>query len=100
MVFGSLREHVNLYSEQDAELRASAADRHVPVDVALRARIVLWADEDGLGEDIAESAGASARTWIARTGSEVLVRGSRSGGPGGIAAVRRLARCRRGPASG
>ena len=39
-----------------------AADRHVTADVALRARIVLWAGEGRRRKDIAELAGVSART--------------------------------------
>ena len=53
---------MNLSSEQVAELRVLAADRHVTADVALRARIVLWAGEGGRRMDIAELAGVSART--------------------------------------
>ncbi|MFG3338083.1 transposase [Streptomyces tendae] len=53
---------VNLSSEQTVELRALMADRHVTADVALRARIVLWAGEGRRRKDVAELAGVSART--------------------------------------
>ena len=53
---------MNISSEQAAELRALAADRHVTADVALRARIVLWAAKGRRRKDIAELAGVSART--------------------------------------
>jgi transposase len=65
---------VNLSSEQAAELRRLAADRHVTADVALRARIVLWAGEGRRRKDIAELAGVSART-VDRTKTRYAERG-------------------------
>jgi len=53
---------VNLSSEQAAKSRMLAAGRHVTADVALRARIVLWAGEGRRRKDIAELAGVAART--------------------------------------
>lgn len=53
---------MDLSSEQVAELRKLAADRHAAADVALRARIVLWAGEGRRRKDIAELASVSART--------------------------------------
>lgn len=53
---------MNLSSEQAAELRSLAAGRHVPANVAQRAHILLWAGEGRSRKDIAELAGASART--------------------------------------
>lgn len=65
---------MNLSSEQAAELRAVASDRHVTPDVALRARMVLWAGEGRRRKDIAELAGVSART-VDRTKSRYLEHG-------------------------
>lgn len=48
---------MNLSSQQRDELRALAASRDVPADVALRARVVLWAAEGRRRKDIAELAG-------------------------------------------
>jgi transposase len=53
---------MDLSSEQAAELRALAMNRHVTPDVALRARIVLWAGEGRRRKDIAELVGVSTRT--------------------------------------
>ncbi|GAQ51472.1 helix-turn-helix domain-containing protein [Streptomyces acidiscabies] len=88
---------MNVSSEQAAELRALAADRHVTADVALRARIVLWAGEGRRRKDIAELAGASARavdrtrTRYAEHGVAGLVERGRGGG---------RSRCLRGPVAG
>jgi transposase len=77
---------MNLSSEQAADLRALAADRHVTADVALRARIVLWAGEGRRRKDIAELAGVSARTVdrtkirYAEEGLAGLVEKKRGGG--------------------
>ena len=65
---------MRLSSEQNAELRALAADRHLTADVALRARIVLWAGEGRRRKDIAELAGVSVMT-VDRTKSRYAERG-------------------------
>ncbi|MEV5880955.1 hypothetical protein AB0L75_43680, partial [Streptomyces sp. NPDC052101] len=49
--------NMDLSSEQMSELRELAGSRDVPVDVALRARIVLWSGEGRRRKDIAELAG-------------------------------------------
>ena len=88
-----------------------ATDRHVTPDVALRARIVLWAGEGRRRKDIAELAGVSART-VDRTktrytehGLAGLVEKKRGGGkdqvpPGTRARVIALTRMTPPPESG
>lgn len=88
---------MNLSSEQAAELRTLAADRHVTADVALRARIVLWAGEGRRRKDIAELAGVSART-VDRTRTRSRRAGWRAWWKGSAVAER--SRCRRRPAAG
>lgn len=69
-----VRQNVNLSSEQTVKLLELATDRHVTADVALRARIVLWAGEGRRRKDIAELAGVSART-VDRTKTRYAERG-------------------------
>ncbi|MFE9725623.1 hypothetical protein ACFYQ5_18970 [Streptomyces sp. NPDC005794] len=80
---------MDLSSEQMADLGELIVSRLVPVDVALRARMVLWSDEGRRRKDIAELARvvpvtvdrckALCRAWNGRPGGETPWRTTRSG---------------------